>query len=417
VTKRDDEDDLDLDLELEFEEFVGEPRPMTGPPDADADGDQDGDEDVLEIAGDLLADTGDELLASLSDADDELELGAALEEAEDTPIELTGWEPEPADEDSTPRITLGAAAAAGGAGLVAEPGSASTTTRGAAEAAAGDGGELEGQWVWQFAAPPPPAPFSAVFFSGRALPELYWFFASALLVLLGCAMPWGPSLAWVVERGESTLGYTSPPAGYELPGGALCLAVAVWLLAAAAYGIYTGRQKILPVFMMLLPAWLSWSRALSAWGEVGAVSELGFKERIARLFEVAGTGVLLTMVGSTIVALQLLVVITKVMKKQPADAGRARKGGDKPAAKERGKGSSRDKDADKGKRKSDAKALAKAEKAAAKAAAKAGKQAGSQDGGTDTVSEAGKAGSDVGKDAAADDKPGRGARGTRGRRR
>jgi hypothetical protein len=77
---------------------------------------------------------------------------------------------------------------------------------------------------------------------------------------------------------------------------------------------------------------------------VGGVDGLAFKEQLTRLFEVAGTGVLLTMVGSTIVAVQLVVVVLKVMKKQPpADGGRARKGGEAKPAKERDKPKAADK--------------------------------------------------------------------------
>lgn len=366
MTKRDgdgdDEDELDLDLDLEFEESVGEPRPMSTPSGTDpADGPKagraagdGGNDDTLEIAGDLLAETGEELLDSLASAGDDAGADDELMELEteasglfdDTEGPRSGPDVllEPFGDDPTagastaagpapavePRATGGAAASATAAARGVQAGSGAGSEAGAGS---GDGAELEGQWVWQFASPPPPPPFSAAFFSGRALPELYWFFASGTLVLLGCLLPWGPSLAWVVERGESTLGYTSPPSGYELPAGAICLALALWLLASASYGIYTGRQKILPVFMMLLPAWMSWSRTLAAWGELDGVDGLGFKDSIARLFEVAGTGVLLTMVGSTIVAAQLLVVILKVMKKQPpADGGRARKTGDKQAA-------------------------------------------------------------------------------------
>jgi hypothetical protein len=229
--------------------------------------------------------------------------------------------------------TLGAAGGAEAGGLAAA-GASAVAEPAAAAASPSTGGEVPGQWVWQYGAPPPPPPFSAVFFSGRALGELYRFFACGLLVFVGSLLPWGASYKWMVETAEPTVGYVTP-AGYELPIGALSLALALWLMFSACYGIYTGRQKILPVFLMLLPAWATWTRTLDAWSQL---EEFGTRERLERLFEVAGTGVLLTLAGSTIVALSLLIVIVKIGKRQPAEArdgARARKpkdtsGDDKP---------------------------------------------------------------------------------------
>jgi len=87
---------------------------------------------------------------------------------------------------------------------------------------------------------------------------------------------------------------------------------------------------------MLLPAWATWSRVLQAWDQVSAVTELALQARLARLFEVAGSGVLLAWLGSTLVAVQLVLVIGKVLKPQPksADAGRTRPGKEKPRASE-----------------------------------------------------------------------------------
>src|SRR5262249_61467600 len=67
---------------------------------------------------------------------------------------------------------------------------------------ASDADLVPGQWVWQYGAPAPPPPFSAVFFSGQALGELYRFFACGLLVLVGCLLPWGKSVQWAVQHGE-----------------------------------------------------------------------------------------------------------------------------------------------------------------------------------------------------------------------
>lgn len=175
----------------------------------------------------------------------------------------------------------------------------------------------DGQWVWQYAAPAPPPSFGARFFSGRALPELYRFFACGLLVVLGCLLPWGPTPSGV-EGGAPFLPVPDS-AGYETTAGAASLVIGLWLVFSACYGIATGRQKILPVFLMLEPTAVSWLRLLDAHGAMGTESG------ILALLDAAGTGVLLTLVGSSVVTLQFVLVMAKVYTKKD-DKGAARKG-------------------------------------------------------------------------------------------
>ncbi|MBM3985532.1 MAG: hypothetical protein FJ296_07585, partial [Planctomycetes bacterium] len=226
-----------------------------------------------------------------------------------------------------PSAAAGAAAAqdpAQGASIVAEP------------AAAAPAAGVEGQWVWQFAAPAPPPPFSAVFFAGRAFAELYRFFAAGVLVALGALLPWGSSARWLTDIGaEVPAGYAGPTAGVATPAGALCLALSLWLVWAACYGIYSGRQKILPVFLMLVPAWMTWSRTLDAWGRMPA-EEWGLQLKLVELFQGAGPGVMLAWAGSTLVVVQLALTIGKLFRKDPKagdDKARARKPRDEKAAK------------------------------------------------------------------------------------
>lgn len=214
-----------------------------------------------------------------------------------------------------------------GAGLVAEPAAAFTGGAGAPADADSDETSAEGQWVWQYAAPAPPAPFSAAFFSGNALPELYRFFACGLLVVVGCFLPWGPQSASVPNPA-----LTDDPTAAEfvqklLPVpeimgvhttlGAISLVIGLWLMFSACYGVYTRRQKILPVFLMLEPAIVSWDRML------GAYEQVGMDGGVLALLDAAGTGLLLTLVGSTLVSLQFLFVVGKVYaKKDDKGAGR-----------------------------------------------------------------------------------------------
>jgi hypothetical protein len=229
----------------------------------------------------------------------------------DFSLELQPLEDEPAAPAADPAAATPAAPA-----TAASPAAASATP-----SSASDADLVPGQWVWQYGAPAPPPPFSAVFFSGHALGELYRFFACGLLVVVGCLLPWGKSVQWAVQHGESTLGYGAAPAGYEVPVGALCLVIALWLLFTSCYGIYTGRQKVLPVFLMLIPAYASWTRTLSAWKELSAIKPaLDTRQQLVHLFDVAGTGVLVTLIGSTIIVLSLLVVILKVFRKEPGEA-------------------------------------------------------------------------------------------------
>lgn len=202
----------------------------------------------------------------------------------------------------------------------------------AAETVASDeGGGVEGQWVWQYGAPPPPAPWSAAFFSGTALKELYRFFGCGALVVLGCLLPWGPQTELVANDAVSILEgadeyidvVLTPPAlsGYETPAGAISLVIGLYLMWSAGYGIYTSRQKILPVFLMIEPAFVSWVRTADAWALVEAP---GIVEQVQELFMIAGTGVMLTLVGSTWVAASFFLVVAKVYAKKD-DKGAARR--------------------------------------------------------------------------------------------
>jgi hypothetical protein len=211
--------------------------------------------------------------------------------------------------------------------------------------AADESAGVEGQWVWQYAAPPPPPSFLAVFFSGTAHKELYRFFACSLLVVIGCLLPWGP----VMQKGVPDLDGVSVETvlpmpdvmGYETPAGAISLMLGLWLMFSSCYGIYTRRQKILPVFLMLEPAAVTLLRTMDAWGKLKSESTL---DKLVELFEVAGSGVMLTLIGSGFVAIGFLFLLGKVYTKKddkgsgrrPAREKDTKKGG---ASGRKGKGS------------------------------------------------------------------------------
>jgi hypothetical protein len=201
----------------------------------------------------------------------------------------------------------------------------------------GQGDGVEGQWVWQYAAPPPPPSFLAVFFSGTAHKELYRFFACSLLVVIGCMLPWGPVTEKSIDSDGVAIESVLPRPdvmGYETPAGAISLALGLWLLFSSCYGIYTRRQKILPVFLMLEPAIVTLLRIKDAWGKLKSEGTL---DKLGELFEVAGTGVMFTFIGSGIVAIGFLFLLVKVYtKKDDKGSGRRssrEKGGEKDGKK------------------------------------------------------------------------------------
>lgn len=223
-----------------------------------------------------------------------------------------------------------------------------------AVAAAGAADPTQGRWVWQFGAPPPPPSFGARFFGGSALGELYRFFFCGLMVVIGALLPWGlevdapatPVVDSAVEAvdGEAAAEATDAVAetilthvpGFELVAGAFALLLGIYLMYGSAIGIYSGRQRILPIALMIIPAEASWKRFLDAWGSLDG----GFLDNITEVFAVTGTGVMVTLLGSTVVVVQFLATIGKVMGKTPEEKEKAAK-----RAASKGKGKAKDKKA------------------------------------------------------------------------
>lgn len=232
-----------------------------------------------------------------------------------------------------------AAAVEAAPGTEPEPAAPVPAASAAAPEASAESDPEQGQWVWQYAAPPPPPSFGAAFFSGSALPELYRFFGCALLVVVGCLLPWGPMTEsssmiladGTVEMSEELMAVPSV-IGVETALGALSLIIGLWLLLSSCYSIYTRRQKILPVFLMIEPAIVTWMKLLETNDQSGSMSLL-------EMIDAAGTGVLLTLIGSTLVSIQFFFVVGKVYAKKD-DKGAARRSAKSGA---KGKGAEGDK--------------------------------------------------------------------------
>jgi len=203
----------------------------------------------------------------------------------------------------------------------------STPNDAAAGAAANDPGE--GSWVWQYGAPPPPPSFGARLFAGNASPEFLRFAFCALLVIIGCLLPWGPDQL-VAPGAEAAVDapYLVPPAvrGVDLPLGALSLVLGIWLLYAACAGAYSGRHRILPVVLMIEPALVTLGHlgdAMDAAGDAGFLTALDY----------AGSGVLMTFVGSAAMALQFLFLLGKVFAKKDDKGATPRRSKDAKSSK------------------------------------------------------------------------------------
>ncbi|GJM20122.1 MAG: hypothetical protein DHS20C15_00370 [Planctomycetota bacterium] len=194
----------------------------------------------------------------------------------------------------------------------------------------------DGRWVWQYGAPPPPPSFGARLFAGNASPEFLRFAFCALLVVIGCLLPWGPQAVELTGELAGDAGaaltdaadtsYVVPPTirGVDLPLGALSLMLGIWLLYASMAGAYSGRHRILPVVLMIEPA-------LVTLGLLGDAMTAAGDEGFLRALDLAGTGVLLTFVGSALMALQFIFLLGKVFAKKddkaPARRSKDAKGG------------------------------------------------------------------------------------------
>ena len=344
MSENDKRDDDDLDLELDLEDFDDLELDLDEEPDGGDAGVDEAEiaqllsEDAGEVEGDkkgqVEEDLDDVQLDSDLDVDPELDLDLDLDLATEDPAADAAPEP------SEPTESLTASVPA-----VVETNLPETTGQPAAigvAAAEVVSSEVDGQWVWQFAAPPPPPPFSAVYFSGTALKELYSFFFCGILVLIGCLLPWAHT-----DPTDPDAGSVLVP-GFSVVGGMISLPLALYLILGAGQGIYSRRQKIFPVVLMLVPAGIAVMRLIEAWGALPDDAALSTMDMIGVWLHSAGTGVVLTAVGSIAVSLRFVMALGKIVgSKDPKKEARKEKAG-------------------KGARKPDKKARAKKEKPAGK---------------------------------------------------
>jgi hypothetical protein len=141
-------------------------------------------------------------------------------------------------------------------------------------------------------------------FEGNVFKQLYWFFWGGVIAFVGTLLPY--------YSGELTL-----VTACTTFTGALFLIFSLLLLAAMAFSIYAKRLIMSPVFLMFIPAIVTWWTLVKRVG--GAPESYSWYDffydidAINWLSNDAGSGLLLIMLGSTIVVLTFIVsIITAV---------------------------------------------------------------------------------------------------------
>ena len=160
-------------------------------------------------------------------------------------------------------------------------------------------------------------------FEGNVFKQLYWFFWGGVITLVGSFLPY------------SSGGLALVPA-YVTFTGSLSLIFSLLLIVAMLFSIYAKRLIMSPVFLMFIPAIISWWTLVK---RVGAAPEnyswynfLYDIDAINWLANDAGSGLLLIMLGSTVVVLTFIISIATAV----AGGGQDKKG-DRGGAKTRGR--------------------------------------------------------------------------------
>ena len=155
-------------------------------------------------------------------------------------------------------------------------------------------------------------------FEGNVFKQLYWFFWGGVITLVGSFLPY--------YSGEIAL----VPA-YVTFTGSLFLIFSLLLIVGMLFSIYAKRLIMSPVFLMFIPAIISWWTLVK---RVGVAPEnfswysfLYDIDAINWLANDAGSGLLLIMIGSTLVVLTFIISIATAVVGGGEDkksAGKAR---------------------------------------------------------------------------------------------
>lgn len=163
-------------------------------------------------------------------------------------------------------------------------------------------------------------------FEGKVFKQLYWFLWGGIISFVGCFLPFWSGVADATVTACTTF------------AGALYLVFTLLLLAAMGLSIYGKRLIISPVFLMFIPAVHSW------WIIVDRVSLLPEDKNwyqclydvktMSELASLTGSGLILIMLGSSLVALTFIVSLAtavagggkeKGAQRQTVRAGKGRR--------------------------------------------------------------------------------------------
>ncbi|MHC4943643.1 MAG: hypothetical protein ACYTG7_11560 [Planctomycetota bacterium] len=159
-------------------------------------------------------------------------------------------------------------------------------------------------------------------FEGAVFKQLYWFFWGALITLLGTFLPF--------YNGD--LNVLAPSATQTFPG-AIYMIFSIILLVAMGMSIYSKRLIMSPVFLLFIPAVHTWIGVIKA---VGRIEDPDFAwytvfykiDSIALLNNQVGSGYLIVLIGSTMVALTFILSIVTALsgggKEKPQGASRSK---------------------------------------------------------------------------------------------
>lgn len=158
-------------------------------------------------------------------------------------------------------------------------------------------------------------------FEGAVFKQLYWFLWGGIMTLIGCFLPfYNGDLSPLV------------PATHTFAG-ALYLIFAIILLVAMGMSIYSKRLIMSPVFLMFIPAVHTWIAVIKQVGRIEDPDfswyELFYKiDSINMLTDRVGSGFMIILIGSSIVALTFVFSIVSAMSGGGKDKseGRAKSG-------------------------------------------------------------------------------------------
>jgi hypothetical protein len=165
-------------------------------------------------------------------------------------------------------------------------------------------------------------------FEGAVFKQLYWFFWGGLITFVGCFLPF--------YTGEVSL-----VTACTTLSGALYLVFSILVLYAMAMSIYSKRLIISPVFLMFPPAIHTWWTVVERVAAAPNYSWYDFLynfQAMGWLGQDVGSGLLLIMIGSSIISITFMVSLFSAVFGGGKEKGAKEKGGRREKANVRARG-------------------------------------------------------------------------------